>query len=76
MSVLQFIEHGLDGCVIVGEGFTNAGGQARIVDQVGQALFGQREVSRTAIKLRVRLLFRADPGPFWQLAERPLQYVH
>jgi hypothetical protein len=33
-------------------------------------------VSRTAIKLRARLFFRADPGPFWQLAERPLQYVH
>ena len=76
MAVLDFVEHSLNGFVIVRQRLAHARRQAGIVDQVAQAFTSQRQVpgSDDVAGVSVRRFF--GPGPIWQCGERPLQYAH
>ena len=77
VPVLQLVEHGFDGFVVVREGLTHALRKTCIVDQLAQALTRELEmpgaVIRPGFSLRPALFL---PGPSWQRGERPLQYAH
>ncbi len=74
--MLQFVEHGLDGFVIVCEGFADAGRQSRVFDKFLQAFAGEIQVRFATIIVFLSLRLFADPGPSGQPVEHPLQYVH
>ncbi len=74
MAVLELLQHGLHGVVVLRQRLPYAWGKAIVVDQFAQTLAGKVEVVFTTLLVSRRPLFL--PGPAWQCVQRPLQYVH
>jgi len=76
MSVFELVEHCLDIVIVVGEGLANAIRKARVTNKLAQAFPCKCQVTFAAVRPGVGFRPLFAPGPFWQRAERPLQYVH
>ena len=77
MAVFEFVEHTLDGVVVVRKRLAHARRQTCIIDKVAKTFAGQCEVVAVIIRtLTVSRCLFLFPAPSWQRGERPLQYVH
>ncbi len=74
MSMVQFVEHGLNRLVVVRQRFSNAVRETDVIDQVAQALARKTQVPRTFVVDCFSRFFR--PAPIWQCGERPLPNAH
>ena len=74
MTVFDLVEHRLYGVVVMCQGFTNAVGQTRIMDEFAQTLARKTKMVGAGAAALLSLSFR--PGPFWQCGERPLPNAH
>ena len=68
MTVLQLLQHRLNGGVVMGKRVAYALGQAAVFDQVPQALARQVQMLRAGIKLGLCRDLLFGPWPFWPLA--------
>ena len=76
VTVLEFVEHRSDRLVVLRKRFADTRRQARVVDQVAQALARESQVIRAGVVPRLSYRRFFLPGPSWQRGERPLENIH